>query len=378
MEYMNFRLEPVKTADAPAEEKAADYFCDDTPRIRQWRAERAAVGGYVPSADPGDTHFLHADLGRALRENEAIKDLIANGRGTAVLKIAPEGLLTRTVLTSGGLAPAPERIPGITPEPRRRLRVQDLLTTIPTNSAIVEWITVNSHAKVVSPQTEGAIKAENEITFQKHEARVRTIATWMPASKQILEDFDGLEAFLRSSLTYAVAEEFEDQLLFGSGAGENLHGLVTQAVPFDTSLLGTSWTRIDVIGRAIHQLAAANELPPTFAVLHPADFWDLALEKDAQGRYLIANPQDPRTVTSLFNLLVVTTSAMSPGTFLLGTSDPRGAQIRMRQPLTVEISTEHADYFARNLVAIRAELRAALVVMRPGAFIKGSLTSSPA
>jgi hypothetical protein len=50
----------------------------------------------------------------------------------------------------------------------------------------------------------------------------------------------------------------------------------------------------------------------------------------------------------------------------------------MRQPLAVEISTEHSDYFARNLVAIRAELRAALVVMRPGAFVKGSLTSSPA
>jgi HK97 family phage major capsid protein len=367
MEYLNFRLEPVKTAEAPSEEKGADYFCDDTPRIRQWHQHRA-----------GDTHFLHSDLGRALRESEAIKDLIANGRGTAVLKIAPEGLLTRAVITSGGLAPAPERIPGIVPEPRRRLRVQDLLTTIPTNSNLIEWITVQSHAKVVSPQAEGEPKAENEITFEKREARVRTIASWLPASKQILEDFDGLEAFLQSTLAYAVAEEFEDQLLFGSGAGENLNGLLTQATNFDTSLLGTTWNRIDVIGRAIHQLAAANELSPNFVVLHPADFWDMLLAKDAEQRYLIANPQDPRTVDKLFNLVVVTTSAMSPGTFLLGTSDPRGAQIRMRQPLTVEISTEHADYFARNLVAIRAELRAALVVMRPTAFIKGSLTSSPA
>jgi hypothetical protein len=50
----------------------------------------------------------------------------------------------------------------------------------------------------------------------------------------------------------------------------------------------------------------------------------------------------------------------------------------MRQDATVEISTEHADYFVRNMVAIRAELRAALVVMRPGAYVKGNLTSSPA
>jgi HK97 family phage major capsid protein len=345
---------------------------EDEPRIRSWCKKRAGVGGYIAYSDAGQ------DLGVELRNNEALQNLMSTGRGTAVLKIAPEGLLTRTTITSGGISVLPERNPGIVPEPRRRLRVQDLLTTIPTNSNLIEWITVQSHAKVVSPQAEGEPKAENEITFQRHEARVRTIATWMPASKQILEDFAGLEAFLRSTPAYAVAEEFEDQLLFGSGAGENLHGLVTQATLFDTSLLGSNWSRIDVIGRAIHQLAAANELPPNFVVLHPSDFWDLALEKDATGRYLIANPQDPRTVTSLFNLLVVTTSAMSPGTFLLGTSDPRGAQIRMRQPLTVEVSTEHSDFFARNLVAIRAELRAALVVMRPGAFVKGSLTSSPA
>jgi triphosphoribosyl-dephospho-CoA synthetase len=51
---------------------------------------------------------------------------------------------------------------------------------------------------------------------------VRTIATWLPASKQILEDFDGLKRSCESTLAYAVAEEFEDQLLFGSGSGENL------------------------------------------------------------------------------------------------------------------------------------------------------------
>jgi HK97 family phage major capsid protein len=221
-------------------------------------------------------------------------------------------------------------------------------------------------------------RRRTEITFEKREEKVRTIATWIPASKQILEDCEGLEAFLRSSLVYAVEEEFEDQLLFGSGAGENLNGLVTQAAVFDTSLLGTNWTRIDVLARAVQQLAMANEMQPTFVVLNSADFWQIALQKDANGRYLVADPQNASTLRTLFGLAVIECSSMSQGQFLLGTSDPRAAVIRMRQPITVEISTEHADYFTRNLVAIRAELRAALVVMRPGAFVKGSLTSSPA
>lgn len=340
----------------------------DSYRSETWQpAERAALYG-EPSRD----------LGAELRQNDSLQALMRDRRGAAVLHVAPESLLTRTVIHSGTITPAPSRQAGIVPEARRTLRVQELLTTIPTSSSVVEWISVGSHAKVVSPQAEGAPKAENEITFERREEKIRTIATWIPATKQILEDIDGLENFLTSSLAYAVAEEFEDQLLFGSGSGENLNGLYTQAAAFNTALLGTSWTRLDVIGRAIQQLAAGDEMRPDFLVVHPQDYWAIMLSKDQHGRYLIANPQDPNTLRSLFDLAVAQCSAMAPGTFLLGTTDPRAAVIRMRQPITIEISTEHADYFTRNMVAIRAEMRAALLVMRPSAFIKGNLTSSPA
>jgi HK97 family phage major capsid protein len=370
MHFANFRLEPVEQkAENPAER-----YCDfayDIPPAKKWRAEAAAAGATWLSA--GGARNLTTEL----RSNDDSRRLMSNGRGTAVLHL-PLDYLVRTTVTSAGISPAPERMPGIVPEPRRRLHVQNMLTTVPVSSSLVEWVRVVSHAKVVSPQVEGQIKAENEITFEKREEKVRTIATWIPASKQILEDFEGLEAFLRSSLVYAVEEEFEDQLLFGSGSGENLNGLVTQAATFNTGLLGTNWTKIDVIGRAIHQLAAADELMPDFIVMHPADYWQIALTKDVNGRYLVTDPQNASSLRSLFGLSVVESTAMAPGQFLLGTSNPAAAQIRMRQPISVEISTEHSDYFTRNLVAIRAELRAALVVMRPGAFVKGSLTSSPA
>jgi len=370
--YATFRLEPVeKKAENPAER-----YCDfayDIPPAKRAQLERAAHGENWFCA-AGATRNLSDEL----RNNETLQNLVKTGRGTAVLKFRPEDLLTRTTITSSGISVAPERMPGIVPEPRRRLRIQDLLTQVPTSSAIVEWIDVSSHDKTAAPVAETSAKPEAGIAFERREARVRTIATWIPASKQILEDFEGLRAFLENTLAYAISEEFEDQLLFGSGAGENLNGLVTQAAVFNTGLLGTNWTRIDVIGRAVQQLAAANEMQPNFIVLHPTDYWSLALTKDSEGRYLIANPMDPRTLNTLFGLAVVECSSMSQGQFLLGTSDPRAAAIKMRQPITVEISTEHSDYFTRNLVAIRAELRAALVVTRPGAFVKGSLTSSPA
>ena len=344
---------------------------EDLPPAKRWQAERAAQGATWLSGGA-------RDLASELRSNESLRQLMSDGRGTAVLHLLLDGFLTKTVVSSSGVSVQPERMPAIIAEPRRQLRVQNLLTTVPTSSNLIEWIDVTSHTKTAAPVAEASDKPEAGIAFTKREARVRTIATWIPASKQILEDFVGLEAFLRSSLMYALEEEFEDQLLLGDGQGENLNGLLTQATLLDTSLLGTNWTRIDVLGRAIQQLAMADQPTPDFVILNPADYWAIRLAKDAEGRYILGSPQGPAMQTLFDSLNVVQSTAMAPGQFLLGSSNPNVVQLRMRQEATIEISTEHSDYFTRNLVAIRAELRAALVVMRPTAFIKGSLTSSPA
>lgn len=316
--------------------------------------------------------------GLNLRENESVARLLRDRRGIAAITVKAADLLeTRTTIQSSGIEVMPERIGGVVPEARRTLRVRNLLTTIPTSSNAIEFVKIASHAKVVSPQTETQAKAENEITFSTESATVQTIATWIPATKQILEDFDGLEAIIRTALLYALEEEFEDQLLLGSGVSPNLDGLVTQATAFNTALLGTSWNYADVIGRAIQQIAAANEVSPSFVALNTADAWSLRLMKDGYGQYIFGSPSQGG-VSQIFGLDMVVTNAMTSGQFLVGSAAPNVAQIRMRSDASVEISTEHSDYFIKNMVAIRAELRAALVVLRPNAFVKGSVTKSPA
>jgi hypothetical protein len=46
--------------------------------------------------------------------------------------------------------------------------------------------------------------------------------------------------------------------------------------------------------------------------------------------------------------------------------------------LQYEVSTEHQDFFVKNLVACRAEKRLALVVKRPASYVTGTFTTSPA
>jgi HK97 family phage major capsid protein len=200
----------------------------------------------------------------------------------------------------------------------------------------------------------------------------------LPATKQVLDDMVELMGFIQSSLPYYINLEEEYQLLAGDDTGENLHGLLPQAQSFDASVLSASlgWTRIDVIGTAIRQINSAKEIDPTFVILNSNDWWAIALTKDSLGRYLLGDPQS-LTTPRIFGLDVVSTTTIPQGTFLVGSGSPVAAEIRDRQEMTVEISTEHSDYFVRNLVAVRAEKRLALVTKRPNSFVSGTFSSSP-
>ena len=85
----------------------------------------------------------------------------------------------------------------------------------------------------------------------------------------------------------------------------------------------------------------------------------------------------PLTVPNIFGLNPVVTTNITSGTFLVGSGSPVCSEIRDREGISVEISTQHSDYFIKNMVAIRAEERVCLVVYRPNAFVTGSFTTSP-
>jgi HK97 family phage major capsid protein len=84
-----------------------------------------------------------------------------------------------------------------------------------------------------------------------------------------------------------------------------------------------------------------------------------------------------RPIQNLFGLQVYTTTSLAAGTFLVGSGSPIAAEIRDRMEMQVDISTEHQDFFVKNLVAIRAEKRLALLVRRPASYVTGTFTTSP-
>jgi HK97 family phage major capsid protein len=335
-----------------------------------------------------------------VKENESVQRLLKDRRGSAVIRFEGKNfgefaMQRKTVITEGvsgsigtqtgaavgfatsGVLPI-DRISGIVPEARQVLRVRNVLAARPTTMAVVDFVKVSTPLAIASPVPEGSVKPENAVSFTTVSEKVRTIATWIPATRQVLDDFTELYGYLRDALPYAVNHDEEIELLSGDGTGEHLHGLIPQSTSFTTGLLTPSagYNRMDIVGRAVQQMTASNEVPPTFIIMNPNDWWSIRLTKDGFGRYILGDPQ-MNVTPSIFGLDVVTTTSMAAGTFLVGSGSSVAAEIRDRWEMQVEISTEHADYFIRNMVAIRAEKRLCLVVKRPGAFITGTLASSP-
>jgi HK97 family phage major capsid protein len=182
-----------------------------------------------------------------------------------------------------------------------------------------------------------------------------------------------LSSYINGRLIYGLKFVEEPQILFGDGTGQNLLGAVPQSTAYDAALetiLDIQMkNKMDVLRAAMLQVQLAL-YPPTGIVLHPTDWASITLLKDANGNYLIANPQSSVS-QMLWTLPVVPSMSMSQGDFLVG-AFRLGSQIFDREQANIAISYEDRDNFIRNAVTIRAEERLALIVYRPKAFVKGT------
>lgn len=274
--------------------------------------------------------------------------------------------------TSGILVP--QRIPGIVRSPMEKIRVRDLIPFGTTGNNAVEYVKENVFTNAASPQTEGSDKAESALTLTISHAHVQTIAHWIPATSQILEDFPQLQAYIDGRLLDGLAEAEDAELLNGDGTGLHLSGLITEATDYAGTYDAGSDTRLDKLNHALAELEAAK-YEPDGIVLNPVDLRILQVIKENvtaanQGAYVLGGP-GVALPPSIWNLPVAVTTEMGVGKFLVG-AFKRYTMGFDRMKSRIDVSTEHADYFIKNMVAVRAEERIALAVYSGAAFRYGS------
>jgi HK97 family phage major capsid protein len=326
-------------------------------------------------------------LSQALDSSDELKRVREIGRGKAVISLGDlnqipmqRKTLTGTSMTGTAGVIMPERVGPIVNLAQRRLFLRDLLyrgnKTVTNQVYFVKELTFVNAA---SPQAgEGSLKAETTNTYTTTSLPVQTLSHWTNISRQAIDDAPTLADYIRTKLLYGLRFREESQILSGDGTGNNLTGLLTSAASFSTSLLSASsgWTKLDILRRALEQVELADEVPAGFFMLNPTDWATIELTKSTTGKYIVGSPGGTASAPALWGKPVIVSTAMSPNTFLAGSSE--SAELIDRMDALVEVSYENQDNFVRNTATLLCEERTVLVTYRPNAFVTGSLTSSPA
>ncbi|HXG72959.1 MAG TPA: phage major capsid protein [Gemmatimonadaceae bacterium] len=314
------------------------------------------VGGGTLGAE-----FVNSDAFRWLKDN---KNSLAGKWNSPVSEISAATLSTDAA--SGGDLVIADFRPGILALPTRPTRVSDLFAVAQTDSNLITYMKETTFTNASAAVAEGALKPESTLIFDAVSDPVQKVAHWLPVTDEMLEDVPALRSYLDVRLRLGVELTLEDQLLNGNGTAPNLRGILNRT-GLATAIARGVDTNADAILKQIAAIETATNLRPDAVVVHPDNWKTILMSKDANGQYYGAGPFAGPQGPTLWGLPVAITSAIVANTALVGCFKT-AAQIYRKGGLRVDISNSHSDFFIRNMVAVRAELRAALATYRTSAF----------
>lgn len=272
---------------------------------------------------------------------------------------------------SGGALIVPQYLPGIVQPLPTPVLVSELFAQGTTSSNAVNYMRELLWTNAAATVAEGAEKPESTLTFEAVSDAVRKIAHWLPVSEEMLEDEPAIRSYIDARLRIGVIMEEQDQLINGDGTAPNISGILDRAgltTAYGRDASGTDeQTNADALLAQTMAIYAASYLMPDGYVLNPTNWASTLAMKTTTGEYFTGGPFSPIQSPTLWGLPVAVSPVMTAGTALVG-AFKTAAQIFRKGGVRVEASNSHADYFIKNLVAIRAEERLALAVYRPSAF----------
>lgn len=353
-------------------------------------AEHASVAAEVAAGVEAEVKAHRSSLGSAFVSSEEFKSLQGGKAGANMSSpFVTKSLEQKDIYSSmptgtPGSFGAVER-DGIVPIAQRRSRVRDLFPSRTTNAAVIEYFrqtgfTNNADTVAERSGSNFGAKPQSAMTFVGEQAPVRTIAHWEAAHRNVLADEPQLRSIIDNELLYGLRLTEDNQILSGSGTGEDLAGILNNG-----SIQSYSWsagattpvadTKADAVRRAA-TLSYLAYYEPTGIIVNPNDWEDIELTKNSQGTYLLAISVAGGAESRIWRIPVIDTPAIASGTALIGAFGT-GAQLYDREAASIRISEQHSDFFVRNAIVVLAEERLALAVKRPESFVKVTFDAAP-
>lgn len=263
------------------------------------------------------------------------------------------------------------RFPMVDQVVRDRLTLLDLISHGETggNFEYLQVVGVDRRADVVPESvqdehgwTDAGLKPVSDIETELADAKVFTYADGFDVTNSLLSDAPAFASYMNSELEYSLDSVVEHYLLNGTGNSGQPRGLMNtsgvQHQSFDTNMVTSirkAITRVTRIGGSV-----------TAVLMSPEDdeAWDLL--QDNQGRYYGGGPFGTGPATAWGRPRAVS-ERLQPGQVILG--DFRQIALLDREGLSVNAFNQHKDYAQRNLVYVRAELRAAQAIWKPNRLV---------
>lgn len=257
----------------------------------------------------------------------------------------------------------PTRLDGIYNYPIRPLSIVDVMSRLQVSTNQFEHHRINSdYTDAAAVQaTEGSSKAEQAIDPTLVVSNISTVAVTLPVSRQVLADVPALNASLAQILGHGVMKRLESELIAGAGGQGEILGL--QSIANAAVADSPAGDLPDLINDNLADLQAEGWMPNAI-LMHPRTWATIRAERD-NDQYLLG-PPGSSVGNTLWNTPVVVSPVVQEGRFFVG--DFRQSFLLDRQSLTIEAFEQHSDFARKNLVLMRAEVRAGLAVPAPSAF----------
>ncbi len=322
---------------------------------RYTKSGSAEKGGTAdPTDDPYNTGESFAD--------QAIKAGIVGPNR----KLGAKGdLSVKTLLaTTAGWAPSAIRTDVVVPIAKRPVELVDIIPKVATSQATGTYMEQTTRTNAAAETAEGAAKPEATIVYTERTWVARKIAVILPVTDEQLDDIPQIRSILENDLVEMVRQRLSDQIAAGNGTAPNLLGVLNVS-GIQTQALGADPVPDAVYKAMVKVMTGTGMAVPDHYVTNPLDWQDIRLLRTADGIYIWGNPADAGP-NRIWGLDVTLAQGMTQNTAVVGDFN-HFSRMYVKQDVQVDIGYVNDD-FSKNRQTLRAEMRVALVWLRPAAF----------
>lgn len=364
MAEVNEKLKAIDTQKAEVEtlkneiKVIKDAADKNQPVIDKFVADgdKKSVNASVPS--------FNSLLAEGIKENYDKIATIKKGQSVSFDTKVVSDMTFGTNFTNEGSS-VTEVKPGIIQLPKRKLHIRQLLQGGSMGTSNFNY--VKEIAGEEGPETvaEGAAKNQFDLDLEEVSSPSQYIAGYIRISRKMLDDVQGMTAFLQSRLLEKLLREEDTQLISGNGTSPNISGITDSGnfTAASTAETAEAMMLIDAIAQLEGYDREANGI-----LLSPTDYWAMAKITNLNQSQVVTIGEDG--VLRIGGVPVFRSTAVAADQYIVG-DWVMGANLLTREAPRVEFFYEDGTNVRENKVTVRVEERIAFPIYGDNYFIVG-------